>query len=643
MFAFLAGCASAPEGEENAPGAVQGELRAISVSSPENGAKSMIYMLRVPGSENDIPLDFDTDPNLPSETTLRVWGDRQGSSLHVKRHFVVEPETDPELDRLALIGQPTTGRTMAWVQMNINGEGVTQSATDANRLIFDRTAAGPAFGTRAGDKSLSQYYDDQSYGMLRLTGAVEGPIPYNGDVCPNNFDPPANAMRDAIMQMGRTYDHYFLFWGTDQGCGAGWGAQGSKSRPGRYVWLNMATFCTATAQEIGHNFGMMHASTTDCGTTTLSNDMQGCTSSEYGNPMTVMGGGCRHLNAIEKWYEGWLLQCNGVRVMSTQTFTLHPIETACNGIQALQIPFPSGAPQRQQLTSQSNGNVTLANYYLEYRNGTGMDTGLAQGVYVHLAPNVPMPNQNGPRTFLLDMQPSGNGFQAMTVGQTFSDPAGGVSFTVNSQDATSASVTVTVSTSGNNTCIDGTTLTGSGPTTCGSGGAGGMGGTGGMGGMGGMGGRGGAGAGGRGGAGGTAGAGLGGAPGGAAGAAGSGTAGGGVGGALGGAGGIAGAGGFAVAGSAGAPVGGVATGGAAGSFATGGSAGVSTAGGTSTTGGSAGVGTAGTAGSAPDTGDDGGCGCRVAGASDSPMRSAGSLALLGIALGAMLARRRRRS
>src|SRR6187402_2705750 len=101
MFAFLTGCASAPEGDEDAPGAVQGELRAISVSSPEVGAKSMIYMLRVPGSDKDIPLVFDTDPNLPSQTTLRVWGDPEGSSLHVKRHVVVEPETDPELDRLA--------------------------------------------------------------------------------------------------------------------------------------------------------------------------------------------------------------------------------------------------------------------------------------------------------------------------------------------------------------------------------------------------------------------------------------------------------------------------------------------------------------------------------------------------------------
>lgn len=402
----------------------------------------------------------------------------------------------------------------------------------------------------------------------------------------------------------------------------------------------------------------------------MSNNMSGCTSDEYGNRMTAMGGGCKHLNAIEKAYEGWLSGCNVVRVMSTQTFKLFPIEQPCNGIQALQIPFPSGAPTRQQSTSQSNGNVTLRSYYLEYRNGTGMDTGLATGVYVHLD-GTPQPAANGPRTFQLDMEPAstgGNSFNAMSVGQTFSDPAGGVSFTVNSQDATGASVTVTVATIGNNTCLDGTTLNGAGPTECGSGptgGAGGMGGTAGMGGRagaGGMGGRAGGGAGGMAGrAGGGPGGGMNGGAGGVAGGAGS--AAGGLGGAAGGM--LGGAAGFdpgGAAGSAGAPGG---AGGAAG-VATGGAAGIATGG--TTTGGTGpvtggtgtitgGTGPAGAAGASAGTGttpppsgaapatadDEGGCGCRVAGTSGEQPTRSGSFALVALALGAMVARRRRRA
>ena len=114
--------------------------------------------------------------------------------------------------------------------------------------------------------------------------------------------------------------------------------------------------------------------------------------------------------------------------------------------------------------------MTVGFYYLELRGGQGMDTGMKTGVYVHAAADIPAPTQNGVRTFLLDMNPATTAWDPMTVGQTFTDPAGGVSFTLNSADTNSASVTVTITGgTGANTCVDGTTLAGSGPTTCGSG------------------------------------------------------------------------------------------------------------------------------------------------------------------------------
>src|SRR6185312_16120709 len=117
---------------------------------------------------------------------------------------------------------------------------------------------------------------------------------------------------------------------------------------------------------------------------------------------------------------GYFGGCNGVRVKASGTFTLLPIETPCNGIQALQIPFPAGAPTRTTTTSQSNGNVTVRFYYLELRGGQGLDNGLKGGVYVHVASEIPTATQNGPRTFLLDMNPATtNAFDPMTAGQTF--------------------------------------------------------------------------------------------------------------------------------------------------------------------------------------------------------------------------------
>src|SRR5262245_29008179 len=118
VLAALGACASPPEASDDAPGAVQGELQAISVLGVSNGQRSMFYALRVPGSDEDVELIFDGDPNLTSETTLRVWGALEGKKFHVTRYVVIEPETDPELDRLALIGQPSVQRRVAWVQMN---------------------------------------------------------------------------------------------------------------------------------------------------------------------------------------------------------------------------------------------------------------------------------------------------------------------------------------------------------------------------------------------------------------------------------------------------------------------------------------------------------------------------------------------
>jgi len=462
--------AGAAAGDENTAGALTGELTAVSILDAQ-GSPSMSYFLTLAGASSPVRLLFAADPNLTSSTRLRVWGQPEGDGFRVERQLVLPDANADEtgLVRRALIGQPSTNVTVAWVQMDVNGGGVNQTAAAAQSLIFAQNP-GPLFGTKAGDKSVAQYYTENSYGMVNLVGQVEGPIPFTGTAC-NNFDPLAMNVVSQVTALGRTYQHYYLYWGSEQDCGPGWGAQGTSAKPGKYVWLNNdGTFCTATGQELGHNFGLMHASTMKCTGATIANDTSTCTSNEYGNPMTVMGGGCRHLMSVEKWYSGFFKSCNAVKLKSSGTFTLLPIEIPCGGIQALQIPMPSTAPVRTTTTSQSNGNVTMGFYYLELRGGQGMDTGMKTGVYVHAAADIPAPTQNGVRTFLLDMNPATTAWDPMTVGQTFTDPAGGVSFTLNSADTNSASVTVTITGgTGANTCVDGTTLAGSGPDTCGSG------------------------------------------------------------------------------------------------------------------------------------------------------------------------------
>jgi hypothetical protein len=447
-------------------------------------------------------------------------------------------------------------------------------------------------------------------------------------------------------------------------------------------------------QEPAHNFGMAHSSSLRCDSSTIfpndpsdTDDASNCTPNstrcchrEYGDMYDPMGGGCRHTNAWQKAYQGWFGGCNSVRVNQSGTYTLHPLEVECNGIQVLQIPMPVTnriIPRSGGGGQPSNDNVQF--YYLELRTRVGFDQPMtnAPTVLVHVGPDYRSRTQNGLHTWLLDMAPSSNSnnsFDGMAVGQTYNDPAGGVSFTVQSASAMSASIQVTVPTNSANTCAGGGNLTAPGPATCTSGGTGGMGGVGGGGaggagagaggkggagaggaGAGGTGGKGGAGAGGAG-AGGTAtgGAGAGGMPGGTGGDAGTGPGGSGgdagmVGtGGSGGDGGMSGGGFGGDAGAAG--FGGL--GGAAGGTGLAGAGGISVAGsaGAAPVAGSGGQ-AAGAAGAGPAAagsftippaevaGDDGGCGCRV----DKPATRNDSAIWVGLAAlvaGGALRRRR---
>src|SRR5882672_7412297 len=142
-----------PAAEGNVAGALTGELTAVSILNAQ-GTPSTSYFLKPAGAGSPVRLLFATDPNLTSSTTLRVWGQPEGDAFRVERQVVLPDATgdEPGLVRRALIGQPSTNVTVAWVQMNVNGGGVNQTAAAAQSLIFGQNA-GPLFGTKATDKS----------------------------------------------------------------------------------------------------------------------------------------------------------------------------------------------------------------------------------------------------------------------------------------------------------------------------------------------------------------------------------------------------------------------------------------------------------------------------------------------------------
>jgi MYXO-CTERM domain-containing protein len=390
-------------------------------------------------------------------------------------------------------------------------------------------------------------------------------------------------------------------------------------------------------QEVGHNLGLMHSNSITCNLGSMAASPQpfaddpqtNCAAAEYGDRNTVMGSGCGHFNSYEKWYEGFIGGCNGVKATATGTYTLLPTELPCDGVQALQIPMPKTRAFHN--TTGTATPVNVKDYYLELRTKVGIDgKGAGPDVLVEIGGDVPASTKTSEFTWVLDMDPTTpKTADGLTAGKSFTDPGGGVTFTVQDIDATHATINVTVDAStGPATCMDGTMFSGPGPQSCGTTGPVGGGGSGGTG------------AGGSGGSTGTTGGtGQGGS---GAGQAGSGTAGassGGSGGASGFGGASAGA-----SGSAGSGFAGVSSGGSAGtSGPTSGAGSTSTAGASSSAGSSSTAGSPGSVGSSNGTksgsSDSSGCSCRQAPVAPSRGGLAGAALLM---LGFAFRRRRQR-
>jgi MYXO-CTERM domain-containing protein len=614
----MLGCSA---GEAPPDGSVRGELRIANLSFDDGHSQREFY-LAAPGTEELTRLVFPGTPELSALTNLKVWGGVEAENLLVERYEVDPTANENESGKIRepLLNGMKETRTVGFMIMNVGG---------TPNLTVDQ-ARTAAFGTRgANNASLKEYYLEASYNTLDFTG----------EVFQTNVSIPSGCSTSQLMQIANgwqtefgMFDHWMGYIGS-RSSECGWGGvgwEGNASRAQRVSFYNASNSCVVLAQEIGHNLGWMHAGTMDCGNEIMPDDPSECEGTEYGSRISPMGGACLHLNAYDKWYQGFFGGCNGVRVPSTGVFTLLPIEIPCDGVQALNIPMPKSRVFRN---TSGNRDTTISRYYLELRTKRGLDNKSAipgPRVFVHVVGDVPQPTQTATFDWVLDMVPETEGYDGMNVGQTFTDPAGGVSFTVQAMDNDRATIAVNIANgSGSPTCMDNTTFVAPGPSTCGTGGMGGMGGMAGTGGMGGASGA---------GMGGVPGAGMGGMPGaGTAGMAGGMVGGAGSGGDAGG----GGLGGMPSAGSGGAPV----TGGAGAGISGSAGAGISGSGGSSA--GVAGAPTvAGAAGSGPIfdpvgpgaiVDDPSGCGCRTA----RPARGASALwAFSLVALGLL---RRRRS
>jgi MYXO-CTERM domain-containing protein len=392
------------------------------------------------------------------------------------------PEAEMEHPTSKLVGAPARPvRTMAVMMFDISG-GAPSAATLQN-LIFD------------GPTSMRKMYQEISNGMQDVQGDLLGPyqLPVPNCLtiacCGPTSDRTGNGatVMQLIAALPKTYDHYFWAYGripAGANCGT-WGDEGAPDNIAHYSSYSFHQLVGYT-QEVGHNFGMTHESTMSCNGVTMPDDPSTCTHNEYGNTLTFMGGGGHHPSAHHKAHQGWLSGCNVVKVGSSAQFTLVPQELPCGGVQLLQIPAP-------KVRTSPNGS-RLSNYYVEMRGPYGaFDKNLPAMVTISIGDDFHTTRQNAPYVYLLDLTPATTSQTdgGLKVGQPYTDPAGGLTITLDALDNLSATVTVTTTGTAALTCRDATVFTppGMGSSSCDLAGVGGASGTTGSGGATGSGGR----------------------------------------------------------------------------------------------------------------------------------------------------------
>jgi MYXO-CTERM domain-containing protein len=454
LASMIASC-SAPVPQEpldDDPSAIKGEL-AIYIATFDDGTSETRYFLRdAAGAERALKFSAPPDVAPGSRVSLRGVETKDGFEV-TDLHLVTS--ADEHAGGLgtvssALIGVEAAAPRKFCVAMVDIGGGLGKLTEDAiAQQFFD------------GPKSVNAFFKENSYGKQSVEGKVFGPYSYTFNGCAGSD---TSAMATAIRnQMGETCDQYAFVFGQTKLCSwAGLGEIGSPTKPARNTWYNGTISCVATVQEPGHNYGMVHSSSMSCGATTFADDLSNCTHNEYGDKFDTMGSGCRQMNVYQKQYEQWFAGCNSVRVTSSGTFNLLPTEIACDGIQALQIKMPKDRVFNTPAGVGGAGAYTLTSYFLEYRTSYGFDDGMTPTVLLHVAGDYPAKGKAGLRPWLLDMHPGGTagvndaGFK---VGETFTDPAGGLSITVQSMDADKAVINVQIDNGeGDPTCLDGTTL-----------------------------------------------------------------------------------------------------------------------------------------------------------------------------------------
>jgi hypothetical protein len=213
------------------------------------------------------------------------------------------------------------------------------------------------------DDSIRSLFEAASRGRVTVEADTFGPWALGFDSCSvaSTFTATADAVEAAAVARGIDLARYddVIMW-TPPPCGDSWVALGEA--PGTWIQVGapypdtldsrVNEFAWTTSHEMGHNLGLMHANALKCtaGATRVPiAAASSCTSLEYGDPFSTMGGGQGYdagtswgylsplMDAGELERLGWLDPGEVQVATAGGTYDLVPVYGAAAGVRLLKI------------------------------------------------------------------------------------------------------------------------------------------------------------------------------------------------------------------------------------------------------------------------------------------------------------------
>lgn len=409
------------QGTATAAAAVEreGELEVVHVHYFDKSTGNRYYLKT---NEGRVELKFKgKGPRQPSGTKVRVKGSLSNNVLAL--------DSSTSYQVLALATSNTFGDQKTAVLLVNFQDNQTQPYTvsQANTIVF-------------GDSN--NFFKENSSQQTWLSGNVFGwlTLPINQSCNPDIVAAYAIQTATAAGIDLAQYPRRIYVMPKNSACT--WSGVGSVGGSPSSSWLNGALYRKVVTHEMGHNLGLWHSHSLDCGAATLGSS---CNRSEYGDGFDTMGGGVVHYNAFQKERLGWLNYNQSPAIATVEsgstTVTLAPYAAAGSGIKALKVLKGVDATTGQKSW-----------YYVEFRQPLGFDSDISRfpwavnGVLVRTGTD-----NSGDTSDLLDLTPNSSATDdisdsPLTVGKTFTDSGSGVSISLLS--ASSSGATVSVATGG---------------------------------------------------------------------------------------------------------------------------------------------------------------------------------------------------